>query len=265
MTPEGDASGAELLMSPARRRVMDLLVAKSRAVRETTEQGRSPQDELLDEGMTAAELAEELGLHVTTVRFHLDQLVAAGLLTTESLRGLGAGRPCKVYLVNPGSLSDLQVLDERSARAFELLAGLLAHHWVGPDERAPNAEEAGRRWSEARLADVAASSPATTPGQWLHKLGTAVDALAEWGYTAEVSTSLGGRRASVRIVDCPFLALARDRPDVVCGVHRGLLDGAMSALGERTDVSLEPFITSRECLAHLTRQPFSPSPTERQR
>lgn len=263
MTVEGvgDGVGAGLLMSPARRRVMDVLVANSRAAMDTDR-----DDEGHHEGMTASELADELALHVTTVRFHLDQLVAAGLLTTRSLRGPGAGRPRKVYLVNPGSLSDLRVLDGRSAHAFEMLAGLLARNWIAPDGTTLSAEEAGRRWSQERLEEPdGAPAPAATPGQWLQKLGTAIDVLNEWGYTAEINTSQGGRQASIRLADCPFLDMARDRPDVVCAVHRGLLDGAMTALGEQADVSLEPFLTSRECLAHLTRQPFSPSPTERPR
>lgn len=261
MTTEGagDGVGAELLMSPARRRVMDVLVAHARADPDTD------RDERHHEGMTASELAEELGLHVTTVRFHLDQLVAADLLSTRSLRGPGAGRPRKIYLVNSGSLSDVQGLSGRQAHAFEMLAGLLARNWVASDGRELSAEDAGRSWARERLEQAKTPPPASTPGQWLQKIGTAVDVLAEWGYTAEVHTSRTGRQASIRLVDCPFLDLARDRPDVVCAVHRGLLDGALTALGERTDVSLEPFVAPRECLAHLTRQPFTPSPTERPR
>ena len=253
MSFEGEGVGAELLMSPARRRVMDLLVAQANSARDEDPDGRR-------RGMTASELAEELDLHVTTVRFHLDQLLSSGLLTAETQRGQGAGRPSKVYIVNPGSLADLQVLDHRVGRAFEKLAGLLARNWIGPDGKVLSAEEAGRRWSlehtETFPEDV---EPARTPGQWLNKIGRMVDTLAEWGYTAEISTSHGGRHASIRLHDCPFLDMARDRPDVVCAVHRGLIDGAMAAVGERPTVSLEPFVSSRECLAHVTRQPFPSS------
>lgn len=261
MTAEGagEGVGAELLMSPARRRVMDALAAHSRGA----DAGREGEDR--HRGMAAAELAAELGLHVTTVRFHLDQLVAAGLLTTRNLRGPGAGRPRKIYRVRSGSLSDLQGLTGHRGRAFEMLAGLLARHWVGADGRELSAEEAGRSWARERLGQTPTPPPAATPGQWLQKIGTAVDVLAEWGYTADVHTSRSGRQAGIRLVDCPFLDLARDHPDVVCAVHRGLLDGALSALGERTDISLEPFVAHRECMAHLTRQPFTPPPTERPR
>ena len=46
---------------------------------------------------TASRLAEELDLHVTTVRFHLDQLEQAGVLESGVERRDRPGRPSKVY------------------------------------------------------------------------------------------------------------------------------------------------------------------------
>ncbi len=48
-------------------------------------------------GRSAAELAAYLGLHVTTVRFHLDQLVTGGYLVTAFERTPRVGRPRKLY------------------------------------------------------------------------------------------------------------------------------------------------------------------------
>ena len=44
--------------------------------------------------------------------------------------------------------------------------------------------------------------------------------LQEWGYTPEIATTDRGRTAEITLVDCRFLALARENPAVVCGVQR---------------------------------------------
>ena len=88
-----------------------------------------------------------------------------------------------------------------------------------------------------------------------------IDVLQEWGYTPELRTSEGGRSAEVTLAHCPFLELARANPAVVCGIHRGLIAGSLSQLGETaTRVSLEPFVTATTCLAHVsTTTPFRTS------
>ena len=109
------ALGAALLVSPVRRAIVDALSNRPLA--------RVDGDESKS-GMTATQLAALLDLHVTTVRFHLDQLVAGGLLTAEFKRGHGVGRPRKVYSVAPGSLDQgshehaLRILTELLAEAF---------------------------------------------------------------------------------------------------------------------------------------------------
>lgn len=243
--PDGPPDrGAALLVSPVRRRIVDTL-ANQRP-------GGAPQDVA---GMTAAQLAAVLDLHVTTVRFHLDQLVAAGILHAEFSREFGVGRPRKVYAVAPGALDEARDHD-----AFRILAGLLAES-LGDGSLAP--EEAGRRWSLRRLAR-SAEAPADTPGRWLGKIAQMIDVLQSWGYTPELATSEGGRTVRVNLVRCPFIDLAREHPAVVCGIHRGLIAGAMESLGEDdTEVSLEPFVKPDLCRAHVrTRTPFRAQPVD---
>ena len=58
--------------------------------------------------------------------------------------------------------------------------------------------------------------------------------------------------APIRLRRCPFEALAHDHQTVVCGVHLGLMRGALRALGAPLDaVRLEPFVEPGVCLAHL--------------
>mgnify|MGYP000899211918 FL=1 len=85
-----------------------------------------------------------------------------------------------------------------------------------------------------------------------------VDQLEHWGYTPELATSNGGRTVTIALHNCPFLALARVRPDVVCGVHQGLIVGALGSVGER-DIRIEvrPFVEPTRCLVKVsTDTPF---------
>jgi predicted ArsR family transcriptional regulator len=98
MTAAAHVDVATLLGSPVRRLLVDTLTTRG--------------------SMTAAQLGEIVGLHVTTVRFHLDQLEAGGLLTSSFLRSGGAGRPKKVYAAATGSLAT----DRRDSEGVAMLA-----------------------------------------------------------------------------------------------------------------------------------------------
>ncbi len=243
MTTDATHTAAALLASPVRRKLVDALA--------------QADGEADTPGLTAAELAAEVGLHVTTVRFHLDQLVAAGIVESAVRREGGAGRPRKVYALAPGSLDDVDARSE--ADHLRLLSGLLASTLAhGETGHAMTPAEAGRRWAVEHVALEQGSPPADTPGRWLGKLAQMIDVLQEWGYTPELKTTEGGRAAEVTLAHCPFIDLARDNPAVVCGIHRGLIAGSLAQLGESsTRVSLEPFVDDTTCIAHVsTTTPF---------
>ena len=226
------------LASPVRRRVVEML----RELPVGDDGGRL-------RGLTAHELARRLSLHVTTVRFHLDQLVGADVLETEFLRGR-VGRPRKVYRVRPGSLRGAKV-----DRAHAALTQLLLDSWQvqSPQGTALTAEQAGERWVRKRVPPQSTPpAPARTLGSWLGKVGQALDLLSAWGYTREIRTLDEGRTVELSLVDCPFLAMAHDRLEVVCGVHRGLLGEALRSTGESdVQVALRPFVAPGRCLATL--------------
>jgi len=246
MTTTAPDNAAALLTSPVRRQIVDSLAH----VEDTSR------------GLTAAELGAEVDLHVTTVRFHLDQLVAAGLVEATVRREGGAGRPRKFYALAPGSLDDVEA--RTGMEPLRLLSGLLAQTLAdGVSGHAVTPADAGRRWAEEHVPASTDAEPADTPGRWLGKLAQMIDVLQEWGYTPELRTSQGGRTAEVRLAHCPFLELARENPAVVCGIHRGLISGSLAQLGENaTRVSLEPFVDDTTCLAHVsTTTPFRTTTT----
>ncbi|WP_298885863.1 helix-turn-helix domain-containing protein [uncultured Serinicoccus sp.] len=248
-----------LMVSAVRRSIVEQL----RALPPLAVPGRPTRDT----GLTAAELGQELGLHSSTVRFHLDQLVDGGLVETHVVRSGGAGRPAKRYVASAVE----QVGPEPAIEGpYQVLATVLASALDPAKGESPTPEEAGALWVRQRLgADGAEplAEPARTTGEWVGKVGAVVDLLQEWGYTPDLEMS--GRQGDVRITlrDCPFLDLAREIPEVVCGVHRGLLKGALEVAGEaKAGVSLRPFVASATCHAVLLRdrtppgEPIEPGP-----
>lgn len=246
-----DSQLADVLGSPVRRLLIDFL-ARPPDVGAAGEQDPSAFDPE-PQPHSAREIAEHLGVHITTARFHLDLLIDAGIVQTQSIRS-GVGRPHKVYSVRPGSLRAAS-----SEQSYRRLAELLADSLAAGQHTTP--EDAGAAWGRSKTAAVLGAGtgdPARSSGQWIGKIGQMVDVLQEWGYTPEIALAADGRTARVSLRDCPFLELAAKHPDVVCGVHRGLIRGTLEALGENnTEIGLEPFIGPTHCLAHLrTRSPF---------
>lgn len=243
--------GVDLLGSPVRRQVVDLLANLPTLLDPDTGARRSA------DGLSARELADRFGLHVTTMRFHLDQLVEAGLVTSRFQRGAGAGRPRKLYSIAHGSFDSVP-----PERSFALLSEILVESLGTNGEQLPP-EELAARWSRRRVRgqrhESEAREPATTAGQWLGKIGVMVDVLEEWGYVPEVSTTEAGRQARVALHGCPFIELARRNTALICGIHRGLVRGVLEELGEEgATISLTPFVTPHLCVADITaREPFA--------
>jgi predicted ArsR family transcriptional regulator len=239
-----------LLSSPVRRRILSVLGA-----------AEPPEaDGLGGEGLTAAQLAKQLSLHVTTVRFHLDQLVAAGLVEASFHKHIGAGRPRKVYARVKGPAAAVSSRD-----SLLLLSTLLTEAFSAQTEhqRPLSPDEAGWRWARENVT-AEDGEPAVTAGQWIAKLGRAIDVLTAWGYEPALAADASGRDARIELTHCPFRELARENTAVVCGIHRGLIAGTMSQLGEPdTTVDLQPFADGDVCIARLrsaAHLPLAPSP-----
>lgn len=233
-----EPSGAALLVSPVRRAVVDELTALDEAARPV--------------GLTAAELGVRLRLHTTTIRFHVDQLVAAGVLDSHFVRHGGVGRPSKKYVLREQSLGEVAGRQPEHG-PYQVLAGLLASAMSAGESEQLTPEEAGVRWARRRAETTPPRRPAAEDGGTpTGKVGEVIELLAEWGYTPETEPVERGTAVDVTLRQCPFLELAHTHPDVVCGVHRGLLRGALTAVGEPdARVSLQPFVGPDTCRARL--------------
>jgi len=174
------------------------------------------------------EAAAAMGVARSVAAFHLDRLVADGLLTTEFRRltgrqGPGAGRPAKLY-----RRAEREVAVSLPARQYDLAAGLLA---AAVDDATRNsvpvadaltrvANERGRELGN-RARDAAGKRPSRRA-----LIDGAVTVLDEQGYEPVVD---GGE---VALANCPFHALVDEQRDLVCGMNRDLLCGMTEALGD---------------------------------
>ena len=184
---------------------------------------------------TVAAVAERTGLHVNTARFHLDALVRQGRAERRTEGRDSPGRPRVLYTAAP---------DGTGPRSYRLLARMLTSLVASLDHDGSGAADAGRAWGR-HLVERGAPMERLDEDAALQRLHTL---LAEVGFEPETRAD----SAEVRIHHCPFLEVAQDHPEVVCALHRGLMEGALDELDAPVGVEdLEPFVTPRLCVARL--------------
>lgn len=190
--------------------------------------------------MSISALADELGVHPNTVRFHLDALVSDGQVEKLEPDHRGPGRPPLMFRAIPQ-------MDPGGPRRYRLLAEILAASLAaGRDPRA-KALAAGRAWGR-RLESPARHGKKMSAKESIEHL---VGLLDELGFAPERRKS--GREHQVSLRHCPFLELAETRTNVVCPIHLGLMQGALESWGAPVAVDrLDAFVEPDRCLAHLT-------------
>ena len=225
------------------------------------------------EAIDAVELASRIGLHVTTVRFHLDALCDEGAIERTRIYRDGVGRPRTGY----------RAVEERLD--YRILAEILAME-LGEtvQTRARRAQRAGQQWA-GRIADshggavaaqddtdtAAAGDPldrgAALATEVFNRMGFDPELAAESEPMASLSADskqIVGRERVIRLRGCPVRDLARAHPEVGCAIHLGLLQGLLdhaAAAGGQPDkpdkgdqglsARLDPFVEPELCIARL--------------
>jgi predicted ArsR family transcriptional regulator len=169
------------------------------------------------------EAAEKLGVGRSVAAFHLDKLVAAGLLTVRYERvsgrtGPGAGRPAKLYGRSEREF-EVSLPPRRYDLAGSLLAGAIARSEAEgcPVGEAVDvvARETGERIGAASARRAAKGRPPTVS-----------DVLAEQGYEPQASA------AEIALANCPFHSLAEQHRALVCRMNLAFLTGVLDGLDE---------------------------------
>jgi predicted ArsR family transcriptional regulator len=227
-------SGVGALAEPARRALYLYVVAQ-------------PEPVSRDQAAAGA------GLPRHTAKFHLDKLVADGLLDTEyrrlsGRRGPGAGRPTKLY-----RRSSRQVTVTLPPRHYDLAGQVLARAVedaardgvpvLQAVQRA--AVDAGHRLGAAQRPRDEGSAAASGDAAALDDI---VAVLRAHGYEPRVQ----GHR--MVLANCPFHALAREHTSLVCGMNLHLITALLDELGHRDVLAgLDP--APQRCCVTLTTEP----------
>ena len=196
-----------------------------------------------DDGVTAAQVADQFGLHPNVARHHLDKLAAGGYLDVAVGKpGSGAGRPSKRYRAI-GERVSLDVPVKTDDLVLTLLGRALA--LLPREEAEAMAEEVGQEYGRALAVGMTGRTVDRTVDHdgggvqrsFRSALHAVADALTAHGFAAHADS----RNNELRIINnhCPFGEVAMEHP-VICAVDRGMVKGMLGALYGET----EPAITT---------------------
>lgn len=151
-------------------------------------------------------LSRATGLHENTVRGHLDQLLADGHATRAPAPAEGRGRPA--WLWRPTR--------HGPASPYAALASVLAETIARTSPHpAETAHEAGLSWGRRLLPDLPVGPGLRTDRERVLRV------MEDQGFDpADEGEHIALRR-------CPLLEAAQQHPEVVCAVHRGLVDALL--------------------------------------
>lgn len=190
-----------------------------------------------DQPLSVAEVAEAMGLHVNTARFHLDGLVEDGLAERTTEPRETPGRPRILYSSEGPSLGP---------RSYELLAEMLTGFVSSLADTGPGTVELGKAWGR-HLVERSAPSERVDADEAVVRLDRMLDAV---GFQPESHATDSG--VEVHLQRCPFREVAEKHTDVVCAIHLGLMQGALEEIDAPVAATtLEPFVTPHLCVAHL--------------
>ncbi|MEV5713344.1 helix-turn-helix domain-containing protein [Amycolatopsis mediterranei] len=195
--------------------------------------------------VTRDEAAEVVGISRKLAAFHLDKLVAAGLLRTRYEFAGGVrkvGRAPKVY-----EPSGVEVRVSIPPRHHDVLAGILLDA-VLEERGGETARDAALRAAHRQgQALGAAERDRARPGRLgTERALTLASALVErHGFEPDRETP-----ACLRLRICPFHPPAAKAPELVCGINRAFLGGVLEGL-QATTVEAVPDPRAGECCVEL--------------
>jgi predicted ArsR family transcriptional regulator len=149
--------------------------------------------------MSIVAIAEELGVHPNTVRFHLDSLLADRQVEQVEPGRKGPGRP-------PLMFQAVRQMDRGGTRHYRVLAEILTEALAGDRNPRAKAVAAGRAWG--RKPESSAKTPqAPSADEAVDQL---VGVLDDLGFAPERRTSDGERLVRLRHCLGPRLARGGD-------------------------------------------------------
>ena len=185
--------------------------------------------------LSTADISDALDLHPNTVRPHLERMREVGLLDVEVDSRGTVGRPQHRYFL----AEDAPSLGLEPS-AFRLLARLLAvaaaSAAVDSDTVVRIGREHGRQAAALRQ-DAGACVTAL------------MAELAELGFDPAAADD--GATTSVAFTHCPFQPLAEVFPELVCNLHRGIVEGFVERKGGARVAAFGTLLDRNPCRVDL--------------
>lgn len=198
--------------------------------------------------LSTGELADRAGLHPNTVRAHLDQLCEAGLVVAGTDRSGGRGRPRHVFA--PSANAPIPAGPAHAAdRLARSLLEIARTARLAPDV----VLDVGRRLGREGAAPAAHVRAA---------LQIVVDHEARDGFRPTVDP-VGPGRWRLSFAGCPHRSLADADPDLVCGLHRGTVEGLCGGTGHLEVGSFAGTVDAGGCHVVLHQAPVALDPDPR--
>jgi predicted ArsR family transcriptional regulator len=189
--------------------------------------------------LATAEVAASLELHPNTVRPHLERMREVGLLEQRIDNHGGVGRPQHLYTLSPDAPS-LGLEPPAMPALARMLLAVAAEAGLDAADAANAGREQGSRDAEG--------FPEGTP---------CLDALmAQLEYLGFDPEATGGAEGvTVAFTHCPFRELAEANPDLVCGLHRGMVEGLVDSIGDGRVGAFRTLADRDPCQADLIEIP----------
>ncbi len=191
--------------------------------------------------LSTSDIADTLDLHPNTVRPHLERMREVGLLELRTDARGGVGRPQHLYSIAAGAPS-LGLEPPSFPRLARLLLRIAAASGAGAEEATEAGRDQGRADAQAWPEDTPCLDALTA------ELGTL-------GFDPAVADE--GDRATVAFTHCPFRELAETRPDLVCGLHHGLVEGLVDGVGDGRVIAFRSLVDRSPCQVDLELGPLA--------
>jgi predicted ArsR family transcriptional regulator len=165
--------------------------------------------------LATAEIATTLDLHANTVRPHLERMREVGLLDQRIDNNGGVGRPQHLYSLAPDAPS-LGLEPPAMPALARMLLSVAAEAGLDGNDATAAGRDQGARDAEGYPEDSPCIEALMTQLEYL-------------GFDPEATGGPDG--VTIAFTHCPFRELAEANPDLVCGLHRGMVEGFVGGLG----------------------------------
>lgn len=201
------------------------------------------------EGARAVEIAGKLGMHINTVRGHLEELIAREAIRAVTAPAVGRGRPSLIFQVR---VPDNRTVAQEYISLIEVLARSLGDAESPDPESLARARAIGAQWAAHMDAlGQTGNSIDESLAELFHKLR----AMGFDPHTSEQS----GDHAQLSLRSCPFIAGDLRPSPFICAIHEGFLQESVGPQGP-VKISIRPFDAPGSCSVNFRlEQPESPA------